>query len=250
MTPEERKEYHKKYYEANKDKINQPVREHRQTNKDRINQRVKEYREANKDKLKEQREANKDKLNQRTKKYREENKDKLKAYRQANKDKINENIKKYREENRDKINQRQKEYREANKDKIKQYFEATKDKRNEYIKNRLKTDPIFRFKQNVRNLVRCAIKGKGWKKQSKTELILGCTFGEFRQYIESQFEPWMTWDNYGLYNGEPNYGWDYDHIVPMKIGLNEEDVIKLNHYTNIKPLCSYTNRVLKKDKTQ
>jgi hypothetical protein len=246
MTPEERKEYMKKYYEANKDKINQRVREHRQVNKDRINERVKKYREENKDKLKAYREENKDKLNQRVKKYREENKDKLKAYREENKDKINENTKKYRQANREKINEQVKKYREENKDKIKQYYEATKDKRNEYIKNRLKSDPIFKFKHNVRNLVRSAIKRKGYKKLTKTESILGCSFIEFKQYIESQFESWMSWDNYGMYNGTPNYGWDYDHITPMKEGKSEEDVIKLNHYTNLKPLCSYTNRVLKK----
>jgi hypothetical protein len=28
---------------------------------------------------------------------------------------------------------------------------------------------------------------------------------------------------------------------------SEDDVIKLNHYTNLQPLCSYTNRYIKKD---
>jgi hypothetical protein len=25
----------------------------------------------------------------------------------------------------------------------------------------------------------------------------------------------MIWDNYGLYNGTPEYGWDIDHIIPF-----------------------------------
>ena len=58
----------------------------------------------------------------------------------------------------------------------------------------------------------------------------------------------MTWENRGLYNGELDYGWDIDHIVPICSAKTEEDVIKLNHYTNLQPLCSYTNRVIKGDK--
>lgn len=57
----------------------------------------------------------------------------------------------------------------------------------------------------------------------------------------------MDWNNYGLYNGTENYGWDIDHIECMSKAITEEDVIRLNHYTNLQPLCSYTNRVIKKD---
>lgn len=57
----------------------------------------------------------------------------------------------------------------------------------------------------------------------------------------------MTWENYGKYNGELNYGWDIDHIIPLTTAKTEDDVIRLSHYTNLRPLCSYTNRVIKKD---
>ena|ERR1035437_2683467 len=52
----------------------------------------------------------------------------------------------------------------------------------------------------------------------------------------------------GLYNGQPNYGWDIDHKTPISIGKTIEDIIALNHYTNLQPLCSYVNRNIKKDK--
>ena len=61
-------------------------------------------------------------------------------------------------------------------------------------------------------------------------------------------EDWMTWENYGKYNGELNYGWDMDHILPISSGKTEEDMIILNHYTNLQPLCSKVNRDIKKDK--
>lgn len=213
LTPDELKKLKRKqYYEANKDKINA------------------KKKEASKRWY----EANKDKLTKKQNEYYNANKDKAKQYYEAIKDNPD-----YKQKNK----QQNKQYYEANK-------EAIKIKQNERLKNRLKNDPVFKLKHNVRNLVRNAINGKGYKKLTKTELVLGCTFDEFKQHIENQFETWMTWDNYGLYNGELNYGWDYDHITPMKDGLTEMEVIKLNHYTNIRPLCSYTNRVLKKDKTQ
>ena len=71
---------------------------------------------------------------------------------------------------------------------------------------------------------------------------------DVKKYLESKFEPWMNWENYGLYNGELNYGWDIDHIIPISSTKTEEEVYRLNYYTNLQPLCSYTNRYIKKDK--
>ena len=41
---------------------------------------------------------------------------------------------------------------------------------------------------------------------------------------------------------------DIDHIIPISTAKTEEEIIKLNHYSNLQPLCSYTNRVIKRDK--
>jgi hypothetical protein len=69
-------------------------------------------------------------------------------------------------------------------------------------------------------------------------------------HIERQFESWMTWDNYGKYNGEFRYGWDIDHIIPISSVKNKEEIININHYTNLQPLCSKINREIKKDKLE
>ena len=58
----------------------------------------------------------------------------------------------------------------------------------------------------------------------------------------------MNWNNHGLYNGTPNYGWDIDHIIPQSLASTEEDVVQLNHYTNLQPLCSHVNRDIKRNK--
>lgn len=71
----------------------------------------------------------------------------------------------------------------------------------------------------------------------------------FKEYIESKFEIWMTWDNYGnpkdgFYEIEKT--WDLDHIIPLRTAVDENEIIKLNHFTNLQPLCSYNNRFIKK----
>ena len=89
----------------------------------------------------------------------------------------------------------------------------------------------------------------GYKKNSKLNEILGCDGETFKQHIESQFEPWMNWGNWGCKTpSEPNITWDLDHIIPVSSAVNEEEIIKLNHYTNLRPLCSYMNRFIKRDK--
>jgi len=81
---------------------------------------------------------------------------------------------------------------------------------------------------------------------------LGLSFEEFESYIESLFEPWMNWDNYGNINrripDEFNMTWHLDHILPTSIAENEWEVELLNHYTNFAPLCSRVNSYIKRDK--
>jgi hypothetical protein len=158
-------------------------------------------------------------------------------YRLKNKDKIKKIAKKYRDNNKTTISNIDKIYREKNKDKI-----------NTYRRERILKDPLYRITSNIRSLIRQSFRYKGLKKNTLSEKILGCTFEEFKNHLESLWEPWMNWDNYGLYEpNKLNYGWDIDHIIPLKTGKTEEDIIKLNHHLNLQPLCSYTNRNIKMD---
>jgi len=175
-------------------------------------------------------------------------------------------IRKQRDEiNKDKINEQKREYRKGdvykqyrinNTEKYKEYnieyYKNNKDKVNkqklEYIKNKYKNNELFRLSQNIRRGISLSFKKNGFTKKSRTYEILGCTYEEFKVHIESLWQPWMNWDNYGLYNGELNYGWDIDHIIPSSSSESEEDIIKLNHHTNLQPLCSKVNRDIKRNK--
>lgn len=104
------------------------------------------------------------------------------------------------------------------------------------------------IKERIQSLICNSFIKKSIIKEELIPNILGCTYEEFKIHIENQFQPWMSWDNYGKYNGELNFGWDFDHIIPISSATSEEEIIKLNHYTNFQPLCSKTNRYIKKNK--
>lgn len=177
------------------------------------------------------------------KKYRETEKYKLYISDYYKQEKVSkrkkEYMSKYIKDNKDKIKVQKDKWREINKDKLKK-------QRNQWNKIQLQ-NTIYNLSRSISSSIRKAFKRSGFSKKSKTIEILGCSFNDFKIYLESKFEPWMTWENKGLYNGEINYGWDIDHIIPLSSASSEDDVIKLNHYTNLQPLCSKLNRDIKKD---
>jgi hypothetical protein len=130
--------------------------------------------------------------------------------------------------NKDLCNTRSKNYYKKNKENI-----LIRHKKN--INNKLKTQPIFKFSHNVRSLIRGSFKRgvNQYKKSAKTESILCCTIEEFKIYIESKFTEGMNFNNYGK--------WHLDHIKPVSLATSEDDIIKLNHYTNFQPLWAEEN---------
>ena len=219
-----------------------------QKNKEKEINKVKEYQEKNKEKIKEYKEKNKEKIKEYNKIY-------LKEYREKNKkekkiEKKIETIKKSRKEYF-------KEYREKNKEKKKEYLKAYREKnkenRNQNRREKRLKDPLYKLKDNLRSSIYYAFKNKGYTKESKTHEILDCSFEDFKLHLEKQFigeKSWMNWENYGNPKDgifEPNKTWDIDHIIPLASATTEEEIIKLNHYTNLQPLCSYENRFIKMD---
>lgn len=185
-----------------------------------------------------------------SKKYRDENKDKLKEYfsRKDIKDKRSQVQREYREKNKKKLIEKKKLYYICNKDIIKEKRKEKKSQIAEYSKNRKNSNPLLKLISNIRVSIYNAIKKSGFPKNKNTNEIVGCSFEEFKMYLESHFETWMSWENYGLYNGELNHGWDIDHIIPISTAKSEDEVLKLNHFSNLQPLCSKINRVIKKNK--
>lgn len=173
------------------------------------------------------------------KKHRNENKEYFKRYNRKNKEKIKDQQKQYREKNKEKISKWLKEYYNANKERLseqkRQYRLKNKEKRNQYERQKNIEDPFYKFKNSVKKLISHTFKNNKLNKPSKTEEILGCTIHEFRCYIESKFEKGMTFKNH------TTNGWHLDHIIPISSAKNEDDVVRLNHYTNFQPLWAEDN---------
>lgn len=180
-----------------------------------------------------------------------------KEYYKSNKGKRQAQMKSWYEGNKDKILNKTKEYDTVNinerKTYRKEYYEANKTKiisrQYKRAKERKQQDPVYKLRHYLSSSISKAFKKQQAIKPGSTVSIIGCSLDKFKQHIESQFEPWMNWNNHGSrLIQSTNTSWDLDHIIPLSSAQTPEDLIRLNHYTNFKPLCSYHNRFIKRNK--
>ena len=160
-----------------------------------------------------------------------------------NKEKRKEYKRKYNLINSEKKKLYQKEY-----NKNKPLTSKEKDKK--WKRDKYKNNSLFKLITDTRNNINKYFRNNNIVKNIKTQEILGCTFEEFKMHLESLFESWMNWDNHGDPKDgilELNKTWDIDHIIPISSAKTENDIIRLNHYTNLRPLCSYINRHIKRN---
>ena len=174
---------------------------------------------------------------------------KSKEYNTLNKEKISKNKKDYYNNNKEEILEKQKNYYEYSKidenfvikkrlkDKINTKKWRNKNKKliSQRIKDKKQNDILYRLSDSIRTLIWNSIRKMGFDKNSKTNIILGCTFEDFKIEIESKFQDGMTWENYGK--------WHLDHKIPISWANNEDEVYKLNHYTNFQPLWAKDNLI-------
>lgn len=138
---------------------------------------------------------------------------------------------KYYRANKAKAHKRSMEWRNRNR----QQYAAIQRR---CIKQRLQSDPSFAFGFRFRAKIRLLL--SGLRKSAPTEQLLGCSIAEFRKHLESLWEPWMSWDNYGGKDGQ----WCIDHIMPVAaFDLSKPEEQKCCfHYSNLRPLCVKKNR--------
>lgn len=162
------------------------------------------------------------------------NKEDRKKYYLDNKQILSLKSKLYRLKNKEKLQKSKKAYYDKNK-------EILNKKQYELKKKKLSSDPFFKFKESVRNLIRVSILNTKWKKHSKTQKMLGCSFEELKIHLEATFVK-----NYGRYRLDSDKV-HIDHIIPLNSASNEEEFIKLNHFSNLQYLFALDN-ILKSNK--
>lgn len=179
-------------------------------NKKKIQEYKKEYNRTHK---KEQAEHNLRYYN--SKKYKENYKKYLKKYR--SKKETQKKIKAYRKE----YNQRK----------------QTKENRRLWEKERRK-NPKIRLGESVSASIRASLKIKNLSKNGRHwEDIVGYTVQELKEYLESLFQPGMSWNNYGL--------WHIDHIIPQSFfrykSTNDVEFKYCWSLNNLQPLWAEEN---------
>lgn len=173
------------------------------------------------------------------------------AWELANPGKHKEASKRWREENSEHFKEVKKAYNSKPENKQRAYEVALlwKEKNRDTIRQkereRRANDPQFRLRRNIRRRIKkvldtqakyrysgACVVGSGWRDK-------GCTDLELVLHVESLWEPWMTWNNYG--NGQDQ--WNIDHIKPLKSFdlTKREDYLEAVNYTNLRPLHSRQN---------
>lgn len=204
------KECIKQYYLE----TSQHKKEYYQINKEIINQKRKEYYKKRYKNNKEYYKFYNQKI---------EVKEKQKQYNQ--KPEIKEKKRKYYLDNIDYFKQKDKEIRKI----IKQ----------DPIKG-----PIYKLHTSINQGIRRGMKKISKSKNQISLKVLGLeSWDKFREYIESQWVEGMSWNNYGKKKG----CWNIDHIIPIDSINTIEEVNKINHYTNLRPLWCEEN-IIKKNK--
>jgi hypothetical protein len=194
--------------------------------------RIKQYfidnPEKKKDSDKRSYEENKAKKLAQKKEYylrkKEEILSKRKEYHLANKESKNQKCREYREKNLEKVKAKTREYQKIHVKRL----SAQKI-------NLINSDPLRLFKERVRLTIKNGFMRLRKSKPLRTSQIIGADWEIVRDHIVLQFKDGMTWEAFVA--GEIHI----DHIKPLASATCEEDIIALNHYTNLQPLWCLDN---------
>jgi hypothetical protein len=112
---------------------------------------------------------------------------------------------------------------------------ARTDYKKRWSKERAKVDPVYKMSLVCRRMLHRALGVSGQKKYKRTQDYLPYTYSQLVERLESQFQPGMSWENYGE--------WHIDHKAPLayfiKTGIIEPAII--NALDNLQPLWKKDN---------
>jgi len=110
------------------------------------------------------------------------------------------------------------------------------------LRKRIKNDPIFRLRKNLSTRIRHALKAKGFSKGKRTWEILGTD----KEGLISHF---MSTQGIDIIDKNEWINKEVDHICPLDQARNEEELLILNHYTNLQLLDKKDNLIKSNKKT-
>lgn len=184
---------------------------------------------------------------------RERNKKRLKKRYQECKQDYKDWYKEHKEEKLE----YEKEYRTKNREQINIKARERNKNNREYIykwrKNKYDNDPSFKLRLQMSSAINNRLKKNSGSKCGQSMLdYLPYTIEELRQHLESQFESWMTWGNWGMYDTnvwkdevKSTWTWQIDHIIPASEykykSMEDEAFIQCWALNNLRPLSAKKN---------
>lgn len=187
-----------------------------------------ENREKKIKQVAEYRAANKDKVEKVKSDWYKKNKEKVQKYQRG----------KYLSQREMRIEKQKLAYQrdpEAGKKRASQWYKDNRDRVRSRIRRRYREDVEFRMsgriKESLHRVLRLAKVGKC----GRTLEVVGYTPASLMARMEVQFQPGMSWDNYGE--------WHIDHKIPVSWFLNKGETRPhiINALSNLQPLWAEEN---------
>lgn len=105
--------------------------------------------------------------------------------------------------------------------------------------------PDMKLRGNLKVAICEAMKQAGGSKGGRSILKhLPYTMDQLRQHLESLWEPWMNWSNYGPWSAHRDT-WQIDHIIPQALlpydDFSHPNFLKCWILSNLRPLESMKN---------
>lgn len=118
---------------------------------------------------------------------------------------------------------------------------------------RQKSNTMFKLHMTISSSIRVALKRRGHSKNKASILDhLPFTIEQLKAHLEEQFEPWMTWNNWGKYNAktwddndQSTWKWNLEHIIPHSSfsysSMKDEPFKQCWSLRNLRPLSAKAN---------
>lgn len=113
-----------------------------------------------------------------------------------------------------------------------------------YYKHRMQ-NPFIKLRSKVSIAVTKHLNKKGSIKEGSILNYLPYSIDQLKEHLETQFEPWMNWNNYGGRTNETRKTWWIDHIKPQSqfqyTSMTDDSFSKCWDLSNLRPLEKIAN---------
>lgn len=125
------------------------------------------------------------------------------------------------------------------------YFQQNKLDVYARVNDRMSTKPELRLRKSVSNAIRMALISNNGAKRGRSILtFLPYSMEELRNHLESMFENWMNWENWGPHDPDVRT-WQIDHVMPQALlpfsDFTDANFLRCWALSNLRPLESSLN---------